>query len=271
MTDIYALNKAYYERNFLKYEKASWYYFNKYKSNMVNYELKTCLKNIPKIEDMAVLEIGPGTGYLTDKLLKLTKKRVYYTAIEHSKNMIEVLMKRCASRCASFNAINESVNGSTLPQLLAEKKFDMIIGSSILHHILDYEQVVEILVNHLNEHGVLYILREPLHKSEILKSTYFSDLLDSFYSSIQHVVMHPRVVGLLWPAKLKAEPCDLVGLQAFQDGVSTKPFRSHRILFFRKYNRRTPLTFLSYLENKWLGQFRKDRFGDTWFSICIKK
>src|SRR5439155_7547207 len=118
--------------------------------------------------------------------------------------------------------------------------------------------------------GIMYFVREPLHRDECNHSTPVMDALDGLYSGLQKLAMSPRVVKALWPDKLKAEDSRTVGIHAYKEGVSTAVFHNYEILFQRKYNRRTPLAILSYLENEWLGKFRKDIFGNTLFSIAIR-
>lgn len=272
--DFYDINKAYYERNAERYETASWYFFNKYKSNSVSNELERCLYFMRDKPVIQILEIGPGSGYLLEKILSIRKGDIHYTGIEHSKNMSKILADRFSNSCKSFEVINKSVSVEQLREVLKEKKFDFIIGSSILHHLPDYDKVVETLAEKLDERGIIYFVREPIHKDESEISGFLVSLLEKLYEGINNIMMSSSIRKLLWPNKVKAEDAKEIALHMFTDGVSISIFKQlaqqdFSILFIRKYNRRVS-SFFSYLENKWLGELRKDIFGNTLFSIAIQ-
>jgi SAM-dependent methyltransferase len=265
-------NRAYYNRNAHRYEAASWYFFNAYKDKAVLEELQCCTSALSARSDLRVLEIGPGTGYLLHRLLSFEGRRIFYMGIEHSEVMSGILRERFAARCAEFTIVNQSVTPAFILGQLSSARFDLIIGSSILHHLPEHQQVIKALAGLLVEGGVLYIVREPIHQDECQPATAFTDLIERCYHGLNTILMSPIIRKRLWPDKLKAEPtvrCQM------NDGVTTRAFleleqNGFVRLFHRKYNRRVS-AFLSYFENKWLAGIRKDIHRNTLWSFTIQR
>lgn len=276
MDNFYVNNKSYYERNAERYELASWYYFNKYKEKAVRKELKICIDSLTEGSNLKVLELGPGTGYLLGKLLEITNREVNYTGFDHSENMSSILKQRHEKKCSSFKIINQSVTAENLRKYIdKEESYDLILGSSILTHLLDYDQVVETLAGFLKETGVIYFVREPIHRNEVEEPCLISNIFERFYHLVYLIMMRQWVVKIFWPKKLKAENVTKIAPHMFKDGISMVPFQKlckerYFMLFKRKYNRR-PSSFMSFLENKWLSRFRKDIYGNTLFSIALQR
>jgi ubiquinone/menaquinone biosynthesis C-methylase UbiE len=273
MEQFYQENKKYYERNAGNYENSSWYFFNKYKHNSVNKEIQKCVQAINS-KKIKVLEIGPGTGYLISKLIKQPGISYDYCGIEHSEEMTAILLSRYKDKFP-IKIYNNSVNADFVQKELKDMKFDLIIGSSILHHLPDYKELIGIFAGLLNENGVMYFVREPIHKNECQPSGFIKNGFASIYGGINNFFMRPRIKQMFWPEKTKQENPTKIGIHMFIEGVSVKPFyelteKGFHPLFHRKYNRRAS-SFYSYVENKWLRFLRKDIFGNTLFAIAIIK
>jgi SAM-dependent methyltransferase len=273
--EYYNKNKSFYDRNAHRYEAASWYYFNKYKNNAVLVELKKCAQILCGKSAIRVLEIGPGTGYLLGKLLSVSNADIYYTGIEHSAEMSKRITDRYGTSCKSFKTISDSVTVEQLRRDFYTERYDLIMGSSILHHLPDYPDVISVLSQLLAGGGLIYFVREPIHRDECRPSNFLSDKLESFYSYVNTLLMSPSVRSRLWPNKIKAEDMTkIVHPKLISDGVSIQAFEklqknNFRMVSMRKYNRRVSW-LLSYLENKWLASLRKDIIGNTLFSICLQ-
>lgn len=270
----YQRNRDYYDRNAVRYEAASWYYFNRYKDNAVRAEIGQCLTALSSRSSLRVLEIGPGTGYLLDRLLAQAHIPVDYVALEHSAGMARILSDRFADRCASFRVLNRSVNSETAASTGGH--FDLIMGSSILHHLPDYETVIPALAHQLTPGGVMYFVREPIHRQECGPASVLAKVLERGYAAVNRILMKPALQRRFWPEKVKAEDARSVAIHMFGDGVSIRPFEKligtgeYSLVRQRKYNRRLSAT-LSYLENAWLRRHRVDLFGNTLFSVIVAR
>ena len=271
---MYEKNINYYERNANRYENSSWYFFNKYKDKTLQKELKQCIQLINK-DHLTVLEIGPGTGYLLSKLLKIKKISFNYTGIEHSSEMMNILIKRYKNKLRTMETLKASVSAEYIAKNLSGRKFDLIIGSSILHHLPDYNAVIKQLLSLLNLNGVIYFVREPIHKYECADVKRWQSITNHIYESINAIFLKPGVKKILWSKKEKQEDTKDIAIHMFKEGVSIKPFldlceADFRLIFLRKYNRRAS-SFFSFLENKWLKRTRIDIFGNTLFAIGVQK
>lgn len=274
METLYKENMKYYERNAHKYENSSWYFFNKYKNKAVQEELDQCIEAIHK-ECFSILEIGPGTGYLLSKLLTAKNNGLDYTAIEHSMEMLKILEQRYKNKLNHMELLNASVSAGYIADQLAGRKFDLIIGSSILHHLPDYDAVINELAGLLHLNGVIYFVREPIHKQECVPATMLTNLFNDMYESMNTFLLRPGIKRTLWPKKEKQEDTKDIAVHMFREGISIKPFfdlcnMNFRRILYRKYNRRAS-SFFSFVENKWLKSTRKDIFGNTLFAIGIQK
>jgi 2-polyprenyl-3-methyl-5-hydroxy-6-metoxy-1,4-benzoquinol methylase len=272
--EYYNQNKTYYDRNVHRYEAASWYYFNKYKNNAVLGELKKCVTLLSGKSAIRVLEIGPGTGYLLGKLLSVSKSEITYTGIEHSSAMSELITDRYAKSCKGFKIINDTVTAGQLKKDFYTDKYDLVMGSSILHHLPDYPDIVKGLSELVASGGVMYFVREPIYRDECKPGNFLSDTLEKVYHSINGLLMSPSIRSRLWPNKVKAEDSSKITSPELDEGVSTQVFddllrTNFRLVFMRKYNRRVSW-IMSYVENKWLAALRKDVFGNTLFSIGLQ-
>jgi hypothetical protein len=149
------------------------------------------------------------------------------------------------------------------------------MGSSILHHLPDYDGVIKKLAGLLNSEGVIYFVREPVYRHDCKKSSLWQNLFNRFYESVNAFFLLPVIKRILWPTKEKQEDAREIAVHMFKEGVSIKSFselcrNDFKRVIYRKYNRRAS-SFFSYVENSWLKFTRKDLFGNTLFAIGIQK
>jgi SAM-dependent methyltransferase len=273
--ELYNASRGYYDRNASRYEAASWYYFNGYKTAAVSHEISACRELLAGRPSLRVLEIGPGTGYLLHFLLDQQGAPVRYTGIEHSAEMRRILETRHAARCQNFTLIGESVTSGLIAAKVPPASFDLVMGSSILHHLPDYEDVVRALAACVAPGGLLYIVREPIHHTECAPPSSLANGLERVYRAFNGVLMTGPVRRLFWPAKVKAEDASPIAIHMVGNGISARVFdelegKGFRMVSRRKYNRRVS-TVLSFVENAWLARFRKDLYGNTLLAICMQR
>lgn len=261
MESGYRKNIAYYDRNAGRYEGASPYFRNKYKDSALREELERCVALTGR-NQLAVLEIGAGTGYLLSKLVRIKGASYNYTGVEHSPEMTKILLSRYKYRVRNLKVLEASVSVEYLEENLVGNKYDLIIGGSILHQLPDYEEVVRKLSSMLKVNGVMYFAREPIHKRECAGFTRWQRRMNGVCEWIDSVLAKPE----------KAKRMDF---QVCREGVSRKPFMDlceadHRRVIYRKYNRRAS-SLVSYLENRWFRRSRMDVYENTMFSIGIQR
>jgi 2-polyprenyl-3-methyl-5-hydroxy-6-metoxy-1,4-benzoquinol methylase len=130
--------------------------FNYYEQKRINRSLDDIINKFDK--DCKILDIGCGTGNLTIKLLERGYKNII--CLDISKEMIRELKKKVKK----YNH-NTIVVVSDLDAFLIGRngsKFDIILVSSVLHHLPNYIDSLKHLKEALREDGCIYITYEPL-------------------------------------------------------------------------------------------------------------
>jgi 2-polyprenyl-3-methyl-5-hydroxy-6-metoxy-1,4-benzoquinol methylase len=121
--------------------------------------------------DLHLLDIGCGTGLSTELLLrtKISEKIGEITLLDSSPGMIEVSKKRSEKWNKKVNFINGYIE--KVPPL----KYDIILCSSVLHHIPDLKSFFAVLANLQSPGGIFIHLQDP--DGDSLKSKAYTDRL----------------------------------------------------------------------------------------------
>ncbi len=113
----------------------------------------------------AILEIGAGTGALTVGLLQKSAASDIF-AIDLSDQFLRVIAERAAVT-ERLTLVRGDCN--TLP--VQDKSFDLIVGRSILHHLLDYDAVLRQCARILKDSGNA-IFFEPVLEGKLVIGMY---------------------------------------------------------------------------------------------------
>jgi len=113
-----------------------------------------------KLDDLRILEIGSGVGNIAYGFSKVAKPLVYL-ATDAYVQLLDVLR----TNLDQFG-LTESVGwvaglNADLEIALQPKKFNVVIGHSVLHHVLDYKTLIKRLNGLLDTPGVM-LFAEPL-------------------------------------------------------------------------------------------------------------
>ncbi|CAG0958076.1 tRNA 5-carboxymethoxyuridine methyltransferase [Methanosarcinales archaeon] len=154
------------ESNIQEHMKEAKYYdrihtelYNKYEQERIKSSLYKVLMNFNN--NATILEIGPGTGNLTIKLLQKGYKKI--TCVDISKEMMEELKKKVRDIDHNIEFIVSDID-SFLENNTS--KFDIVLLSSVLHHFPDYASTLKNIEKILNNTGCIYITHEPLKPSK---------------------------------------------------------------------------------------------------------
>lgn len=108
--------------------------------------------------EMDVLDLGCGTGFLTMKALRWANARV--TSVDLSREMLAQLEKKdWALGKDRLTTVNREALAFLRESAL---RYDLIMASALLHHLVDFNEFVELALENLKPRGVLYIAYEPL-------------------------------------------------------------------------------------------------------------
>jgi malonyl-CoA O-methyltransferase len=114
-----------------------------------------------------VLELGCGTGNLT---LQFLERGCDVVAVDMSPEMLAQLRRkiaacggagRCELRQADVDSFLESDGAA---------QFDVVAMSSVAHHLPDYRASLAALAERLRPGGFLYLVHEPVHRTELAAS-----------------------------------------------------------------------------------------------------
>ena len=143
-------------KNYDKIHKEMW------ESLPLQYELliKDLNLNLENIKALNLLDIGCGTGLSGELLLrtKLGPLISNITLLDTSSEMLRKASKRLKSWKKNIKIIEGNINK-------LEEKFDIILISSVLHHIPDYQGFLKEISALQNQNGILIIIHDPLKDS----------------------------------------------------------------------------------------------------------
>jgi glycosyltransferase involved in cell wall biosynthesis/SAM-dependent methyltransferase len=143
-------------------------------------EVALLSQDIKRIKDIVqkplalACDVGAGTGRVTRAFLREGFKVV---AVELSEEMLAV-MTRHAGHEAHLSIVREDIHTFLLKN---KEPFDIISFSAVLHHFIDYQNVLGQAAACLRPGGVLFISHEPVLRRRLKKArlAYCIDKIDS--------------------------------------------------------------------------------------------
>ena len=110
-----------------------------------------------------ILELGAGTGVLTEGLLSLSLVNSVVASDVSRKFMLRV-----ADRLSSAEKFKGAVVCDANEAVFAEASFDVIVGRSVLHHLLDYDVVLRKIQSFLKPGGCAVFFEPVLEGKSII-------------------------------------------------------------------------------------------------------
>lgn len=134
-------------------------------------------------EELDVLDLCAGTGYLSYHLLKrVTPKSL--TLLDISQK--ELTMAKSLLDDA-FPDNNAEYLAADFQQLGSAKKYDIIIGNSFLHHFYDMPSAIKKIYTLLNPSGVFATLHEPTPMAVAVESGQRKLILKALFSQADYM------------------------------------------------------------------------------------
>lgn len=118
-----------------------------YKKKMAHSLLSTLNRRYSANSSIRILELGCGTGYVTEQLSNLFPK-AHITAIDFAESMIAVAKTR-------QNVKNVTFYCEDIERLRLEETYDVIISNATFQWLNDLKQVIRNLFHHLSIDGIL--------------------------------------------------------------------------------------------------------------------
>lgn len=112
--------------------------------------------------EVSVLDLGAGEGSATLPFLELGAQVL---AVDISERQLEQLLRKCGGlqgqlelRCADISDV-----------LQENRRFDIVVANSLLHHIPDYLDLIRRASALLTEYGVFLSFQDPMWKASITR------------------------------------------------------------------------------------------------------
>ncbi|MGG0204957.1 Malonyl-[acyl-carrier protein] O-methyltransferase [Bacillus mycoides] len=109
--------------------------------------LSTLKERYSETSSIRILELGCGTGYVTEQLSNLFPK-AHITAVDFADEMIAVAKTRKSLENVMFRC-------EDIEQLKLENPYDVIISNATFQWLNDLKETVKNLFNYLSEEGIL--------------------------------------------------------------------------------------------------------------------
>jgi 2-polyprenyl-3-methyl-5-hydroxy-6-metoxy-1,4-benzoquinol methylase len=181
-------------------------------------------------KELSLLDVGCGTGLRTQILLnsKLGNHINQVTLLDTSSNML----KRATEKAKIWN-IKYKTSNSYLADL--NEKFDVIIISSVLHHIPDLVTFLKQVNNKLNSGGVLIHLQDPngdylddsVYKER--KKLYEKELEDLPKKNQKSYYLPKNIIRLVKRVLNKKDYIDLINDQLLAEKTIKKRMTAYEI------------------------------------------
>jgi len=114
-----------------------------------------------ELDGKSVLEIGAGTGALTNALLRASSIRHIFAT-----DISDQFLRKTLTRADGDDRLT-SVRCDCNVMPVQDGSFDLIVGRSILHHLLDYDQVLAQCARILNKDGKA-VFFEPMLEGKLV-------------------------------------------------------------------------------------------------------
>jgi len=207
-----------------------------------------------------VLDVGGGTGYLA---LKFLKKDCRVDVIDISSPMLDILQKKTKDKINLFcgNAEDE-LNKLTLEG----KKYDIVTCSAFLHHVYNFEKILDQMLSLVKKNGAIYILNEPL------KGLGPHDYVDAFVNKLMNnrkdliPAAMRGIFGkeLFWDYDTCLADCHMKKGLPHNNIIKYLKEKDFKIIHNEKYTESNYKIF--YIINKYIF-----RFLNGWFKIIAQK
>jgi ubiquinone/menaquinone biosynthesis C-methylase UbiE len=138
--------------------------------------LRRALELTPSVqteEISSILDIGCGSGNATFALLNMLPDCMVH-ATDISAEMVSILVSRAKTRGVADRVIAFVSDAETLN--LPEGAFDLIVGSSMVHHLLEPDRFLDRAIGALDNGGVA-IFTEPMKAGHVIVRHFLDQIL----------------------------------------------------------------------------------------------
>lgn len=161
-------NKIAHDEEARFYDRQQYYVNLSIHNYYVDKELDIITNDLKKLNKdvYSVLDLGAGTGWIVSKIYKYNNFHI--DAVDISEKMLELMRDKIGSP-ANVKVFQMEAFQFLEFATFNKKKYDLIIYSTVLHHLYDYMKVLRMSLPLINNGGYVYILNEPFKKPSALE------------------------------------------------------------------------------------------------------
>jgi ubiquinone/menaquinone biosynthesis C-methylase UbiE len=162
---------------------------------------------------LRLLDIGSGTGLSTELLLssKFENHIGHITLLDTSPNMLKQAESKVKKWNKKYTLVNSDVRTLT-------EKYDVIIISSVLHHIPDLKQFLDKIDGIQNPGGILIHLQD--RNGDYMNDPEYLERFNAYEKKLKEA--SPKSLKSLFPKSLKNAVKRLIGRKNYIDLVNDK-------------------------------------------------
>lgn len=170
-TRIIEANVAFYRQIAAKYDSYETYLFDPTLQQSLEDDLDSIGSYLrPLGRTPSCLECGGGTGNLT---LKMCARGWQVTVVDVSDTMLGLLREKARAQGCSPTLVHNSIEKFLAT---ASESYDLIVFSSVLHHLYSYSLVIERAIQQLRLGGIFYSNYDPVAPGQPLLSRGFNSI-----------------------------------------------------------------------------------------------
>ena len=167
------------------------------------------------LRDLRLLDIGCGTGLSTELLLKtpLGRQITDITLLDTSPNMLMHAEEKAKKWGKKYSLSNSDVNA-------LRGTYDVIIVSSVLHHIPDLEQFLTKISGLQNQDGIFIHMQDP--NGDYMADETYAKRAEEYDGIQKKGISLKKQLFSLVPKSIKREANKLLGRKNYIDFVNEK-------------------------------------------------
>jgi len=104
-------------------------------------------------KDMSVLDVGCGSGIITEHIIEITGQNSHIVGIDFDEAKINIALKNVSEK---YSNINFYVSNVSTDIEFNKKKYDFIIARFLFSHLTNSTEILKELKTKLNPNGILY-------------------------------------------------------------------------------------------------------------------
>lgn len=256
-------NRHYYDTFGEQYDSSSWYQLHKGKLRDLDRDIDRIVSRLSP--NAHVLELGAGTGFITERFLRRMTSIGDWHAVDHSETMIKLARIRLKDDLASEHLTLQCAEVQDFLRTDG-RQFDLVVLHSIVHHVADWYEFLSLVRSVTKPGGLVFLRREPIASVGMKHRSVLGSVLASAYRLIDAVSLQLYRSGITYRVKRAQPSASAAAIHLFAGGLNSSEiscgFLSNGWRQVWSYEYNAHLSSVAYfLDNHLLRKFSKDDQG----------